>query len=166
MERVMIIGSGGAGKSTLARELGLRTGLPVFHLDAVYWKPGWEPTSREEWELKIKEISCGAKWIIDGNYSGTMNIRLANADTIIFLDYSRWVNMYGIVKRRMMYRKKTRPDMNEGCKERLDWAFIKWVWSFEREKAPQLRKKLQNFPDKEVHHFRNRKELKLWQSGL
>ena len=158
MERVMIIGSGGAGKSALARELGLRTGLPVFHLDAFYWKPGWEPTPREEWVQRVEELASEARWIIDGNYSNTMDYRLKHADTIIFLDYSKWMNLYGIVKRRFIYQNKARPDMSEGCKERLDWAFIKWVWKFEKEKAPALREKLQGISHKEMYHFRNRKE--------
>ena len=166
MERVMIIGSGGAGKSTLARELGRRTGLPVFHLDAAYWKPGWEPTPREEWAQRVEELACGPRWIIDGNYSNTMDDRLKHADTIIFLDYSKWMNLYGIVKRRIIYRNEARPDMSEGCKERLDWAFIKWVWKFEKEKAPSLREKLQGISHKEVYHFRNRKELRAWLAGL
>ena len=166
MERVMIIGSGGAGKSTLARELGRRTGLPVFHLDAVYWKPGWEPTPREEWVQRVEELAGGPRWIIDGNYSNTMDDRLKHADTIIFLDYSKWMNLYGIVKRRIIYRNKVRPDMNEGCKERIDWTFIQWVWKFEKEKAPSLREKLQGIAQKEVYHFRNRKELRAWLAGL
>ena len=166
MERIMIIGCGGAGKSTLARELGRLTGLPVYHLDALYWKQGWEPTAKKEWALKIEELASEPRWIIDGNYSSTMEIRLRNADTIIFLDYSRWKNIYGIIKRRIMYRNKTRPDMHEGCKERLDWPFIKWIWQFEQQHAPVLREKLQMFPKKKIYHFRNRKELMAWLASL
>ena len=166
MERVMIIGSGGAGKSVLAKELGQRTGLPVHHLDTVFWKPGWEPMPKKEWGRKVAELARERAWIIDGNYSGTMDIRLKEADTIIFLDYSRWMNIYGIIKRRIVYRKRSRPDMTEGCKEKLDWEFVKWVWNFEKEKAPLLREKLKKMEEKRVYHFRSRKELKAWLAGL
>ena len=121
---------------------------------------------KKEWGRKVAELARERAWIIDGNYSGTMDIRLKEADTIIFLDYSRWMNIYGIVKRRIVYRKCSRPDMTEGCKEKLDWEFVKWVWNFEKEKAPLLREKLKKMEEKRVYHFRSRKELKAWLAGL
>ena len=85
MRKIIIIGSGGSGKSTLARKLGEMTRIPVFHLDALYWKPGWVPTPREEWNARVKALVNQDQWIIDGNYGGTLNIRMTEADTIIFL---------------------------------------------------------------------------------
>lgn len=91
MQRIALIGSPGAGKATLARCLGQALGLPVYHLDALYWKPGWEPTPRAEWrELQLRLVA-GDRWLIDGNYGGTMAIRLTAADTVICLDLPRWV---------------------------------------------------------------------------
>ncbi|WP_455661447.1 DNA topology modulation protein [Pradoshia sp.] len=166
MDRVVIIGNGGTGKSVLARELGKSTGLPVFHLDAVFWKSGWEPTPKDEWMMKVEELVRRPAWIMDGNYSSTMDLRLKEADTIIFLDYSRWMSIYGIVKRRIMYRNQTRPDMAEGCKEKLDSAFVKWVWNYDKERAPLLREKLKKVKDTQIHHFRSRKELQAWLARL
>jgi adenylate kinase family enzyme len=69
------VGSGGAGKTTFARELARRTGLPVVHLDHLYWKPGWVETPRDEWRMVQDERLTATEWIADGNYSGTFNVR-------------------------------------------------------------------------------------------
>lgn len=71
MRRVLVIGCGGAGKSTLARQLGEATGLPVIHLDAHYWRPGWVETPKETWRAAVDELIAADAWIMDGNYSGT-----------------------------------------------------------------------------------------------
>src|SRR5687767_8178275 len=85
--RVMIVGNGGAGKSTLARALGERTGLPVVHLDALYWQPGWVEPPREEWRATQRQQLAGSDWIADGNYGGTMEERLRLADAVVLLDH-------------------------------------------------------------------------------
>lgn len=149
----MIIGCGGAGKSTLAQQLGKKLGIKVYHLDSLFWKPGWVPTEREEFIQMQKEMMDEDEWIIDGNYGGTMDIRLEQADTIIFLHYSTIRCLYGIVKRRLQYHGKTRPDMGEGCPERLDWEFVKWVAGYNRKKAPLVLEKLRKFCDKEILIF-------------
>lgn len=90
MERVAIIGPGGAGKSTLARQLGAITGVPVIHLDREHWKPGWVETPAAEWEERVRELAAAERWIIDGNYGGTLDVRLDRADTVVFLDFGRF----------------------------------------------------------------------------
>ena len=126
-QRIMIIGCGGAGKSTLARRLGEILALPVIHLDAEHWRPGWVETPKEEWQLKVSELVAGERWIIDGNYTGSLHLRLAQADTVLFLDYPWWLCLWRVVKRRVRYRGRSRPDMNPGCIERLRWDFLKWI---------------------------------------
>lgn len=145
MKKIVVIGSGGSGKSTLARQLGEITKLPVYHLDALFWKPGWTPMARDEWEQLQRELVRKSEWIIDGNYGSTLDIRMEAADTIIFFDLSRWVTTYRVLKRRVMYHGKTRPDLTEGCPEQLDFEFIKWVWNFSREKRPAILEKLEKY---------------------
>lgn len=142
MNKVIVIGSGGAGKSTFSRQLGERTGLPVFHLDALNWRPGWVATPKDEWDGLMSKLVDNDAWIIDGNYGRTLDRRLQAADTIIFLDMPRYLCVYRLIKRRVMYHGRTRPDLNEGCPERLDLNFIKWVWSYRRTSRPSLLNRL------------------------
>ena len=138
MERIAIIGCGGGGKSTLARELGEILGIEVFHLDRLHWKPGWVETPKDEWRRVVEDLVKGKSWIIDGNYGGTIDIRLDAADTIIFLDLPRWINLWRILKRRFQYGRRQRPDIGPGCPEKIDWEFFRWVWTFPRERRPSL----------------------------
>lgn len=163
MRKVIIIGSGGAGKSTLARKLGKTLGIEVYHLDALYWQPGWEVIGEEEWMGTLSEIVSKDTWIMDGNYGSTMDMRAEASDTIIFLDFPTSICLYGILKRRIKYHQKSRPDMALGCIERLDWEFIKWVASFNRKRAPSLREKIKQYEQqgKQVHHLTARREVNL-----
>lgn len=86
MQKVMLIGAGGSGKSTLARTLGGLTNIPVYHLDVLHWKPDWTPTPNDEWDQIQNNLVKNDRWIIDGNYGRTIDIRMAEADTVIFLD--------------------------------------------------------------------------------
>ncbi|MDF2521522.1 MAG: topology modulation protein [Clostridia bacterium] len=161
MKKVAIIGSGGAGKSTLARKLGEITGIKVYHLDTIFWKPGWVAITREELKEKISDIIPQDSWIIDGNYSSTMEMRLEPADTIIYLDFSSITCLWGITKRRFMYANKERPDIAAGCNEKLDWEFVRWVLTFRH----RNRKKLMSYldrcrEDKSIYIFKNRTQVK------
>lgn len=130
MERVAIIGCAGAGKSTLARHLGTLTALPVVHLDREHWLPGWVEPDRAEWAARVDELAARDRWIIDGNYGGTMEARIARADTVIFMDYATWLCLYRVTKRAMVYRNRQRPDMTPGCNEKIDIQFYKWIWAY------------------------------------
>jgi len=130
MKKVAIIGSSGSGKSTFARRLGSATNLEVIHLDRIHWLPNWTETPKDEWRQKNLEIVQKKSWIIDGNYGGTMEIRLDAADTIIFLDMPRTICVYRILKRVALYRPGARPDLADGCDEKFDWEFVKWVWNY------------------------------------
>ena len=125
-----IVGCGGTGKSTLARALGRCTGLPVVHLDSHYWKPGWEPLSDAEWRARTDELIAEPRWIIDGNYGGTMERRLQRADAIVFLDFPRWRSIAGVLRRRVEFAGRTRPCMTVGCPERLSAEFLAYVWRY------------------------------------
>lgn len=142
MEKIAIFGCGGAGKSTLARQLGARLGLPVVHLDAEFWRPGWVMTPLDEEIARQSQIVAGPRWIVDGNYGATIEIRLAAADTVIYLDFPRWLCLCRIVRRRIQYARQTRPDMGAGCRERLTLDFIQWVWNYRRANRPGVMQRL------------------------
>jgi adenylate kinase family enzyme len=130
VRRIAIIGSGGAGKSVFARELGRRLGLPVIHLDVLFFHPGWVETPHEEWRARQKELVAGGAWIIDGNHAPTMDVRLEAADTVIMLDLPRWQCLWRSVNRSLRYRHRPRIDRAEGCNERLDRVFLRFVWTY------------------------------------
>lgn len=160
MRKIIIIGSGGAGKSTFARKLGHKLNRKVYHLDALFWKPNWVGVSRDE-QIKVQHtLVQEEEWIIDGNYGGTMEIRLQAADTIIFLDIPRTICVFRVLKRMIQYRNKTRPDMGEGCKERIDIHFLKWVWNYPKTKKPEILKNLNKLSGcKNVIILRSPKEV-------
>ncbi|PFZ33287.1 DNA topology modulation protein [Bacillus wiedmannii] len=147
MKKIILIGSGGSGKSTLARQLGNKLNIKVHHLDALFWKPNWEGVPREEQIAVQNNLIKDEKWIIDGNYGGTMDIRLNAADTIIFLDFHRTICIYRAFKRIVKYRNKTRPDMGAGCEERFDLQFFKWIWKYPNAKRPTILKGLEQLSE-------------------
>lgn len=129
-ERIMVIGCGGCGKSTLSRSLGTLLELPVIHLDRLYWRDGWRSVADEEFDMLLSEALSKNRWIVDGNFNRTITIRIKKCDTVIYLDYARMVCIAGVVKRVLAYYGKTRPDMGGECPERFDFEFLKWVWQF------------------------------------
>jgi len=131
MQRIMIVGSGGAGKSTFARALGAKLSLPVYHLDALLWRPGWVMTPHDEELAIIQDLAAQDSWIIDGNYGGATSApRLSRADTVILLDLPRTICLLRAVRRWITYRNRTRPDMAPDCPERLSLEYLKWIWDY------------------------------------
>jgi adenylate kinase family enzyme len=160
MRRVLVIGSGGAGKSTFARLLGERTGLDVIHLDSVFWRPGWVETPAEEWRRTVEELLARDAWIMDGNFGGTLDLRLAACDTAIFLDRSRWLCLWRVVRRLVRFHGRRRPDMGPGCTESVDWEFLRWIWRYPRDSRPQVLARLAAAgPGKAVVSLRSEREV-------
>lgn len=155
MQKVAIIGSCGAGKSTLAVNLGKKLNLPVIHLDAYYWQSGWQETDASQWLEIQQELIKGNSWIIDGNYGNTMGIRLAAADTVIWLDFNRYLCLWRVCKRYLKYPGKTRPDMGVNCPERLNRDFIQYVWNFPRVHRSKIIDKLANYQHKQIIMLHN-----------
>jgi adenylate kinase family enzyme len=127
----------------VAQRLGQLLDIEVKHLDRFYWRPGWTEPSREDWLNTVTELISGDSWIIDGNYGGTLELRLKHCDTIVFLDMSRLLCLWRIVKRRLLYWKRVRPDMGEGCREKLNFEFISWIWNYSRRTRPKVVKLLE-----------------------
>ena len=151
MRRVMVIGSPGSGKSTLATVLALKTGLPLIHLDQQYWRAGWIETPRDEWRRRVAELAAGERWIIDGNYSGTLDTRLARADTVIDLEYPAWLCVLRVLRRVASSWGRVRPDMAEGCPEKLSLEFLAYTATFPRRARKRADAKLKAFAGKRIH---------------
>ena len=136
MRRILLIGPGGAGKSTLARQLAERLALPLVHLDALYWQPGWVKTPSEIWQARVAQLLRTDAWVMDGNYGGTLTQRLAACDTAILLDLPPWLCLWRALCRFARHRGRSRPDMTEGCPEKFDTAFAWWILSYRRLRLP------------------------------
>ena len=136
MKKIIILGSCGSGKSLFAKKLSKILNIEVIHLDQYYWKPNWMCTDRSEFRKKVRQLVKRDKWIIDGNYRNTLDIRLSVADTVIFLNPSRFVCLYRIVKRRL---KNNRTDKISGCDERITWELLKWIlFTFPQENKKEI----------------------------
>ena len=142
MNRVIVIGSGGAGTSTLAPQIGEILGLPVIHLDREFWRPNWMATPEDEWIERVRELVARERWVMDGNFGGTMDIRIAACDTVVYLDFPRILCTYRVLKRWITYRRGTRPDMGEGCPEKFDLEFLDWVWNFSARSRQRIETRL------------------------
>lgn len=118
--------------------MGELTKLPVVHLDREHWLPGWVEPDRGEWATRVAELASQERWIIDGNYGGTMEARIARADTVIFMDYPTWLCLYRVTKRTVVYRNRNRPDMTPGCDEKIDLKFYRWIWGYRRTRRPGI----------------------------
>lgn len=150
MQRVLVIGCSGAGKSRLAQDLAARTGLPVVHLDAHFWRPGWVEPDKAQWRAQLAGLLAEPAWIMDGNYGGTLEQRLQRADTVILLDYPTWLCLWRVLKRTARHWRRSRPDIGAGCVERFDWGFLRYVLSYRRQHRPRALAKLQDFSGETV----------------
>ena len=160
MKRIVIVGCAGCGKSTLAAKLGSKLNIPILYLDTIYWKANWQEEDKEVFVNKQKEMIAKPEWILDGNYRDTLEMRLESCDTVIFLDYPRRIALYGIFKRYFQYRNKHRESIAEGCQEKIDKSFFKWVWNFKKNARPHIVQKINKYADtKKLLVFKKRKDL-------
>jgi len=151
MRKILVIGHPGAGKTTLAVRMGRRLHLPVIHLDREFWMPGWQQPPREEWRERVRKMVAGERWIIDGTYDNSLDVRLPQADIIVFLDFPTGLCLWRIVKRLLRGYGRVRLDMGDGCRERVDWAFIKFVWQYRKIRRPRILTALEKYtPDENI----------------
>ncbi|MEM6725395.1 MAG: DNA topology modulation protein [Bacteroidota bacterium] len=153
MNRIIIIGPGGAGKSTLAAQIHKKTGLPLIHLDAHYWHPNWTESEASVWEAKVRELIKADRWVMDGNYGGTMDMRIERADTIIFLNRSRWICIFRVLKRTWKFYGTDRPSMGKNCPERFSWQFILYLYNYPQTRTPKILRKLQKVQSEKAVHI-------------
>jgi adenylate kinase family enzyme len=167
MRRILVIGAGGAGKSTLAAQIGARLGLPVVHLDAMYWRAGWVPIPAPEWRETVARLVRQPAWVMDGNYGGTLDARLAACDTVVFLDLPRLVCVARVLRRWMRYAGRPRPDMAPGCPERLSWEFLRWIWEYPRLRRPGILERLARLaPGQRVIVLRSPRDVRRFVDAL
>lgn len=167
MRKILIIGSPGAGKSTLAYQLRELLSIKLVHLDCFFWQPGWVKIPREELNAQIELMTREEEWVMDGTYIDSLEMRLKSADTVIFLNYPLWLCLYGIIKRRIIFAGKRRDDMTEGCDEKLDWPFVKWVLKFPTTNRLEILRILElHKKDLDVYIFKNRTETATFMKEL
>ena len=138
MRRVLVIGNSGGGKSTLARKLGEKLGLAVVHLDVLFWKPGWVESDRDEYLTRVMAALAAPAWICDGQFTSSFHLRMPMADTIVWIDQPPVLCLVRAIWRAATYREGGRPDMADGCREKVDFEFYRYIWTFNREKKPEI----------------------------
>lgn len=168
MQRVLVMGSSGSGKSTFARRLSDITGLPTVSIDALFWKPGWVESDREEFRARMIEVAQQPRWIMDGNYTKSAGeLRRQLADTVIWFDLPRSTCMIGILSRIAKGYGKVRPEMAVGCPEKIDLEFFRYVWTYRQRQRPQLLQYFQGLrPDQSFVCFTRRAQANDYLTGL
>ncbi|RWU24333.1 AAA family ATPase [Pseudomonas alkylphenolica] len=162
MQRIVILGNAGSGKSTLARALGTHLGLPVVHLDTLFWEPGWVEPDAEQFRARVRAAVASDAWVCEGNYARrTFDLRLPRADLVIWLDTPGLTCFTRVIRRSVMNR--PRPDLAAGCSEKLDRAFLtflKFVWQFDRGYRPGIEAvRLATAPHVPVVHLRGTRQI-------
>ena len=163
--KILIVGCGGAGKSTLANEMGKRFGLPIVHLDKLWWLPDWKNRSETEFDALLARELEKNDWIIEGNYLRTFEMRLGYADFCIFLDYDTELCVKSVYERAEKYKGTTRPDMTDGCIEQIDDEFKEWIATFGETVRPSMLSALEKCAAP-YSVFRTREDTAKWLDGF
>lgn len=159
MQKVALIGCGGSGKTFMSKQLAALIDAPVTHLDAVYYDDEWNTLPKEKFSAVQENLVKAPTWVIEGNYAGTMPIRLRTADTVIFLDLPPTVCLWGIAQRRLHHG----GGQNDatGIYDRVSWNFIRYVWGYRKTMAPRVRALLSEHAiDATVHVVTSRRQAR------
>lgn len=159
MNRILVIGGNGSGKSTLSSLLGKKLNLPVVHLDKIFWYGDWQYRTQEEFDGLLQAELEKPQWIIDGNFSRTLPLRLTYCDTVYYLDFSTVRCLLGVTRRVLQNYGKLRPDMGGNCRERFSLEFYRSILSFNRRNRGMTYRLLQE-SGKDYVVFKNRRQVK------
>lgn len=135
---MLIIGCSGSGKSTLTRAVAARTSLPVIHLDENYFGPNWQEPSTETWRSRVAQLAAKDSWVMDGNFSGTFDLRMPRADSVVFLNRPTWLCLWRVIKRTVRYYGEVRPGSAPGCAERFDGQFLHYVLMYNKTRRGKI----------------------------
>jgi adenylate kinase family enzyme len=160
MDKIAIIGSPGAGKSTLAQQLGESLNIEIIHLDCYFWQPDWREKPRDTRIEILKALVRKERWIIEGTYLGSSEPRLNAADTIIFLDIPPWLCLHRIIQRHHKYKGQSRPDLPDGCSDDLNLKCVLKVLVFPVRGRRTTKQKLRSYESKQIIWLRSGKEIK------
>ena len=166
MRRIIVVGCQGSGKTSLAIRLGRKLGLPVVHLDVLYWQPGWRASDKASFRTRVVDAIAGESWVIDGSFSGlAFDLTLARADTLVMIDRPRWLCLWRIAWRSAFDRDPMRPDLPEGCREQFDWNLMREAWRYDIERRPVIEAERLKYGakvrivrlsrDQDIEHFLN-----------
>lgn len=159
--RISIIGGAGTGKTTLSNLLSEKYNIPVTHLDGIHHLKNWQVRDKAERDKIILDIVEKEKWIIDGTYKDTIKQRLEKSDLIIWLDYSTFAQIKGILKRFFKNPGKEKPEI-PGCNERLNWEFFKYVLKYRKKKRHHVVSAIECVDPSKVLVFTKQKDLNKW----
>ena len=165
VKRISIVGGPGTGKTTLADKLSLLLNLPAIHLDGINYNANWEEIGKEKRDSIILEKIKQDEWIIDGNYSSTLQQRFESSDLVIWLDYSSFSIIKGVLSRYISNFNKEKQEI-PGCKERISWEFLKFMITFRRKGRKRIAENIDKISKEKVIIFYNRKDLNKWLENI
>ena len=160
MKKIIVIGCPGSGKSTFSRALHNKAGIPLYHLDMMYWNEDKTTVEKSVFLERVSDVLEKNEWIIDGNYGSTMELRMAACDTVIFLDYPLDVCLDGIKDR----RGKPRSDM-PWIETEEDAEFIEFIKNYNEQQKPKVLELLEKYSDKNIVIFKSREQADAFLNG-
>lgn len=162
-KRIVILGSGGSGKTTLANYINRKINLPIVYLDKEYWLPNWERPLQDDWNEKLTNLVKNDEWVMDGNYIDSLDIRLDRADLVIMLDIKQSICLAGIFFRTLFGIFFRRKDLSDGCKDKFDQnyvEFVSWVKQFKNVYFVQLVNLCLKYPNIDLKLFTKRRSAR------
>lgn len=167
MNKIIILGNSGSGKSTFTSNLANKLHIDFLHLDPIVYKYSWDKPEFKEMEDKVSQLLTKDSWIIDGNFINNALERFNQCDTIFFLDINRFVCVRSVLKRHKQYKGKHRDSRSDFCDERITKNYLKWVFfDFYKTSRKTILKIIKDNPDKNIIVFKNRKQINNYLRGL
>ncbi|TNF98974.1 MAG: adenylate kinase [Gammaproteobacteria bacterium] len=164
-KRILVLGPCGSGKTCLTRQLSRILELPAVHLDANFWHPGWVSTPQPEWRCVVSSLIKKESWIMDGTYESTLDLRIPAAEAIIVVKCPRWISLWGVIRRSMIYRNKPRPDAPSN--QPIDLAYLQYIWKYPVQTDALVNELIKEHgPDIPVIRLGNRKSIESFISAL